>query len=206
MSGKMAKINGSFTSMPYVRKNTERIQQTPLTPEVLPTKYGEAEVLSRPSNSQLAEVYKTEKFVNDWANNVPFHVARNVLHLRRYRGLSQSKLAKAMGTSQSAVARIESAQENITLDTLQRLVGALKGRFQISISPEEYRVYQARPWWEIGLPTKMAWTVVSWAANQTTERDQLIVGLERKNETIKTETLTPGAVRLLPRPKSTQGV
>jgi transcriptional regulator with XRE-family HTH domain len=52
-----------------------------------------------------------------------------------------------MGTSQSAIARIESGEENITLDTLERLVLALKGRFLVSITPEEMAVQQMRSWW-----------------------------------------------------------
>lgn len=98
-------------------------------------------------NSQLAEVYKTKEFVNEWANDPRFHVARNLLYLRRYQKMSQKDVARVIGISRSAVARIESAQEDITLDTLQRLVVALKGRFLVSIAPEEFAP-PCRPWWE----------------------------------------------------------
>ncbi len=201
MSGK--RTSGSSTSTPSVRNRTPKIQKRPLTPEVLRTGYDQPEVLSRPSNSRLAEVYKTEEFINEWANNVPFHVASNVLHLRRYRRLSQSKLAKEMGTSQSAIARIESGQENITLGTLQRLITSLKGRFHISISPSEYRVSQQRPWWELQLHTETPWTLVDCVSRRTTESDQLIIGLERKNEAHETATLTANAARLLPQSAGT---
>jgi transcriptional regulator with XRE-family HTH domain len=109
---------------------------------------GQGEVLLRSSISPLAELYKTERFKTAWANEVRFHVARNLLHLRRYRRLSQGRVAKAMGTSQSAVARIESGQENITEDTLQRMIGALDGQFYVSIHPRELRCWHERPWWE----------------------------------------------------------
>jgi len=150
----------------------------PAKPEALPTTYGQAEVLSRSSSSPLVDIYKTKEFRNEWANNVQFHVARNLLHLRRYRKMSQAKVGAAMGTSQSAIARIESAQENITLDTLQRLVVALDGRFHISILPQEYPVTPEVPWWEVSDSTN-AWVVVRCESNQATQFDQLLIGLER---------------------------
>jgi transcriptional regulator with XRE-family HTH domain len=101
----------------------------------------------------LADLYKTDEFRNEWANDVKFHVARNVLYLRRYRKMSQGSVAAAMGTSQSAIARIESAQENITLDTLQRLIAALGGQFHVAISPAECSLQQKHPWWEVTSPS-----------------------------------------------------
>ena len=142
-------------------------------------KYGQAEVLSRPSSSRLADTYKTDEFINEWSNNVQFHIARNLLHLRRYRQMSQASVARAMGTSQSAIARIETAQENITLDTLQRLVSALKGRFHVAIPPEERAGRLARPWWEINVSAANPWTVVAVASRRAPKTDQVIVGLER---------------------------
>lgn len=63
--------------------------------------------------------------------------------------MSQATVGGLMGTSQSAVARIESAQENITLGTLRRLITALRGRFQVSITPEEVQLPQWPVWWEM---------------------------------------------------------
>jgi len=96
----------------------------------------------------LAEIYETEQFKNEWANNVRFHVARNILQLRRYRKESQSSVAGKMGTSQSAIARMETGQENITLDTLERLTDSLRGRFYVSIYPQECPFRPIMPWWE----------------------------------------------------------
>ncbi len=108
------------------------------------------EVLSPSSPSPLAKIYSTEGFKNAWANDIRFHVARNILFIRRFRGWSQSKLADASGTSQSAIARIESARENITLDTLERIITPLHGRFYVSIPPREYEYAPSlmSPWWE----------------------------------------------------------
>ena len=86
-----------------------------------------------------------------------------------------------MGTSQSAIARIESAQENITLETLQRMVVAMKGRFYVSIEPQEYEHRSIRPWWDLS-PAKDNWSITKIAARKTLSAEQLIVGLERPIE------------------------
>src|SRR3954447_8587995 len=44
---------------------------------------------------------------------------------RRHRGLTQLQLAERLGTSQSAVARIEQGAQNLTLELLGRLSAAL---------------------------------------------------------------------------------
>jgi transcriptional regulator with XRE-family HTH domain len=153
---------------------------------------GPVEVLSRPSSSKLAEAYKTEEFRNEWANDVRFHVARNLLHLRRFRKLSQGTVATTMGTSQSAVARIESAQENITLDTLQRLIGALGGRLEISIPPQEYPRLQRHPWWDA--PENLPWVIRGWAYRQDISSEQVIIGYERPNNSVMiANTLVAGS-------------
>jgi transcriptional regulator with XRE-family HTH domain len=166
--------------------------------DALPMRLGQAEVLSRPSSSRLANVYKTDEFLSDWSNDIQFHVARNLLHLRRYRKMSQTSVAQAVGTSQSAIARIESGQENITLDTLRRLVASLKGRFQVSIPPEECAPSWVRPWWEASDSTLNQWAVISCIGRRTCEADQVIVGLERHHELDRsTSTLPTGTTMLI---------
>jgi transcriptional regulator with XRE-family HTH domain len=46
-------------------------------------------------------------------------------------GLSQAELAKRMGTSHSAISRIESGQHRTSVATLQRLADALGLRFVV---------------------------------------------------------------------------
>src|SRR4051812_28335937 len=53
---------------------------------------------------------------------------------RRHRGLSQLQLAERLGTSQSAVARIEQGGEHLSLELLDRLSAAL-GSELISVGP-----------------------------------------------------------------------
>jgi transcriptional regulator with XRE-family HTH domain len=78
-----------------------------------------------------------------------FHVAHNVVRLRKFRKLTQHQLASSVGTSQASIARLEGGQANITLRTLQRLVGALDGRLRLWIEPAEANLPQLPDWWEV---------------------------------------------------------
>src|SRR3954447_5793055 len=53
---------------------------------------------------------------------------------RRHRGLTQQQLAARLGTSQSAIARIEQGNQNLTLELLDRLSAALESEL-ISLGP-----------------------------------------------------------------------
>jgi DNA-binding XRE family transcriptional regulator len=55
--------------------------------------------------------------------------------LREARGWSQDQLARVLGVSQPAVAKMESGSENPTVRTLLRFVTALGGELQIRIRP-----------------------------------------------------------------------
>lgn len=169
-------------SMPSARNKPKKIRATLPEPEVLPTTLdpGGEVVVSPSSNSLLGELYKTEAFAKAWTNDVLFHVSRNIFHLRRCRGMSQSKLAQLVGTSQSAIARMENGHENITLDTLQRLVDAMDGRFSVSLAPQELVAPYSKPWWE--LSSSGSWAVCGAIYHQGTEWDRALVGLERKRE------------------------
>lgn len=51
-------------------------------------------------------------------------IARNVLRLRVRSGITQTELARRVGTSQPRIAQIEAAQANVTVDTLDRIAAA----------------------------------------------------------------------------------
>lgn len=102
---------------------------------------------SSSSSSPLSERYRSSEFRLASDNALAYRVAANVVRLRRYRRLSQAYLAKEMGTSQPKIARIEGGDENITLKTLVKLVKALKGRIQLSISPQEKQLPRLPDWW-----------------------------------------------------------
>src|SRR5919205_1172582 len=66
---------------------------------------------------------------------------------RRHRGLTQQQLAERLGTSQSAIARIEQGGQNLTLDLLGRLSTALDSEL-IKLGPTgptHLRVAGGRP-------------------------------------------------------------
>ena len=57
-----------------------------------------------------------------------------IIQLREARGLSQAALAKILGISQPAIARIESGKEpNLKLSTLAKVTAALGGRLKLEI-------------------------------------------------------------------------
>lgn len=58
-------------------------------------------------------------------------IARFMIMRRAELGLTQEELAKRMGTSHSAISRIESGQHRTSVATLERLAGALEVRFVI---------------------------------------------------------------------------
>ena len=55
-------------------------------------------------------------------------IGRVVARLRAEKGWTQARLAEAIGTSQSAIHRIEKGQQNISLDLTRRLSAALGGQ------------------------------------------------------------------------------
>lgn len=63
-------------------------------------------------------------------------IAFQICDLRKKAGLTQSQLAKLVGTAQSNIARIESADYNgYTLKTLEKVTKALKAKLEIRIIP-----------------------------------------------------------------------
>ncbi len=63
-------------------------------------------------------------------------IAFQVYDLRKKSGLTQTKLAKLVGTQQSNIARIESADyTGYTLKTLKKVTKALKAKLEIKIVP-----------------------------------------------------------------------
>lgn len=149
MSTRVCNRLGSSTSTRNARSG--RVEtlatQKSLATVSLPSAAPEVLVSSR-SSSPAAELYRSPEFQLEWDNSPAFHVAQQSVMLRRHRGCSQAELAARMGTSQSAVARIESGDENITLRTLARLVAALEGRLRLSIEPKEFSQPRLPQWFE----------------------------------------------------------
>lgn len=65
------------------------------------------------------------------------HVVSHLAGHRRSRGLSQTEVAARMGTSQSAVARLEAGRGDLRLSTLQRYAAALDHTMHVGVAIDE---------------------------------------------------------------------
>lgn len=64
--------------------------------------------------------------------DVFIHIAHSILTLRKAAGITQGELARRIGTSQQAIARIESLDyKGHTLSTLSKLADAFKKRVSV---------------------------------------------------------------------------
>jgi len=64
-------------------------------------------------------------------------IAFQIYNLRKKAGLTQTQLAKLVGTRQSNIARIESADYmGYTFKTLEKVTKALKARLEVRIVPQ----------------------------------------------------------------------
>ncbi|NCO25090.1 MAG: transcriptional regulator [Candidatus Nealsonbacteria bacterium CG18_big_fil_WC_8_21_14_2_50_37_10] len=72
---------------------------------------------------------KFKKYYDEYGKQL--EIAYQILQLRKQKGLSQTELAKKIGTKQCNVARMEAGQQNFTIDTLQKIASALKKELKI---------------------------------------------------------------------------
>jgi predicted transcriptional regulator len=63
-----------------------------------------------------------------------FAIASELIRARARAGLSQAELAERMGTSQSAIARLESGQTLPSTKTLLRFAEATKSKVEVKLS------------------------------------------------------------------------
>jgi len=169
--------------MPTTRRRSSKTKAQPqpradvsdnFTPEVLP----------RSSSSSLAGLFNSPEFGLSWDNNVRHQVSRHLLHLRRFRGDTQADVAREMGTSQSAVAQIETGEGNFTAITLERMISALRGRFLVSILPEEFGFTRPASWWETHPDSASDWNIKFVLFNRVGTTDRALVGMERSDASI----------------------
>src|SRR3990167_6508932 len=65
-----------------------------------------------------------------------WEIAFQIINLRKKAGLTQKELAELVGTKQSNIARLESADyTSYTWKTLEKITKALKARMEIKIVP-----------------------------------------------------------------------
>ena len=70
------------------------------------------------------------------AENKRIALALQIIKLRERRGMTQADLAKAIGTRQANVSRLERFDTNFTLDTLEKVARALGVKLKINLVPE----------------------------------------------------------------------
>jgi ribosome-binding protein aMBF1 (putative translation factor) len=63
-------------------------------------------------------------------------VASRIVEYRAKHGLSQTALARQLGMKQPAIARLEAADHNPSVDTLMRLAQGLGMEFHIEVTPD----------------------------------------------------------------------
>lgn len=63
-----------------------------------------------------------------------YEIKRELIRLRIEKGLSQKQLADMIGTKQSAISRLESADSNPSIDFLNKIATALGKKLHITFS------------------------------------------------------------------------
>jgi transcriptional regulator with XRE-family HTH domain len=71
-------------------------------------------------------------------------IAERVTEERTERGLSQQELAKLCGTTQSAIARLESGGRPPKIDTLLRIADALDCELEVELRPRTKTTVKGR--------------------------------------------------------------
>jgi transcriptional regulator with XRE-family HTH domain len=94
-----------------------------------------------PGSRSLSERLEDREFRRAYDHlKLRFEVARELVNLRHTRGLTQQELAKRLGTRQSRVSKIESAEHDSKLGTIVEVAHALEADIRISITPREAAV------------------------------------------------------------------
>jgi transcriptional regulator with XRE-family HTH domain len=87
----------------------------------------------------IADELKDKEFRNQFFRTErEIDIPAQIKALRKFREMTQKKLAEHVGTKQSAISRIEQSQEsNWELETLVKLAEALDARLSVVIEPYE---------------------------------------------------------------------
>ena len=74
-------------------------------------------------NKAFREAYEKE--------SQKLEIAYQILLLRKKKKMSQSVLAKKIGTKQSNIARMEAGEQNFSIDTLQKIASVFKRNLKV---------------------------------------------------------------------------
>ena len=94
--------------------------------------------LTNRAHADLAEGLKRKLLNPDFraayeAEDKRIELVLQIIKLRQQRGLTQADLAKAIGTRQANVSRLERFDANLTLGTLEKVARALGARLRIEL-------------------------------------------------------------------------
>ena len=86
----------------------------------------------------LDEVFARSEKDPKWAAayeqaDIEVRMAIQIAKARQKATLTQGQLAKAIGTTQSVISRIERADQNLTLETLSKIASALKSDLVVQL-------------------------------------------------------------------------
>lgn len=80
-------------------------------------------------NKQL----KDKEFKNEWDSvELRYQFIQKLIELREENKVSQSQLAKKIGTTQAVISRIESGNVNVGIDMVQRIAAAFGRTAKVS--------------------------------------------------------------------------
>lgn len=185
MSMSAKTLTDSSTSMASARSKTPKTQA--MQSQHANDMTHEPPVVSDGSRSDLDDALANPAFQLAWDNDMRFQVSRHLVRLRMLRRMSQARLAKKIGTSQSAIARIESGEENFTASTVERMIDALGGRLRVSIAPKEFPAAPPVLWWKEAVSSAAAhWTMRRVELRQTADEQhvRLTFGREFRRNTL----------------------
>lgn len=92
--------------------------------------------MSRRLADKLPEMIKNHGLGAAWSEvREEFSIAREIIRSRVTAGLSQKELAEKIGTTQSAIARLESGEHTPSVSTLKRVAVATDTKLHIEFIP-----------------------------------------------------------------------
>lgn len=85
-------------------------------------------------NTYKKQVLKNKRLKAEYDRVQPeFELINALIEARKGKNLTQTQLAKKIGTKQSVISRLEIGNANPTLDFLKKIADALNSRLQISL-------------------------------------------------------------------------
>jgi DNA-binding XRE family transcriptional regulator len=87
-----------------------------------------------PLDEVFAESEKDPRWAEAYAKaDVEVGIALQIIKARKKAGMTQGQFARAVGTTQSVISRIESANQNLTVKTLARIAAVLHATLVIQL-------------------------------------------------------------------------